>query len=533
MTSRISGLGAARRTCTTLCTGVLALGALPAVLAGCDDPTGVAPVASVEITAPARFLDARQTMQLSVEAHDRSRRPVTPAGLVWSSSDATVATVVDGVVSAWSPGTVTIAVRAAGARDSIVLIVEEEVGSLSLTPAAITLGVGAGRVLHPLLRDRAGRELQGHTVVWSVKDSSVARVDSAGTVHGVGMGSTVVRVVAGAHSGEVGVTVVMPYTLTPLASFGGSAGRAVAINEQGQVVGTASLPKRPDDLREGEAGFLWSGGQVTRLDFIPRDINGRGEIIGAGRHTSVSVWSNGQWRTLARRDWMGRPDEWSDFSSYALNDAGAVAGEMTNYTEATRIDGVTGAMAVSAAGVRFLGTLGGVSAYANDINEAGALAGAVRIFGYEPRAFVEAGGQLRFLTTAAIPSEAQALNEKGEVVGYFRRSEQPQRRAALWRDGETVDLGVLSGTVSSEAADLNGRGEVVGISSEAYPGRSFGFLWREGRMMDLNDLIPGSEWDVLAATGINDRGQIVGSAMHRQTRATIAILLTPVSEITP
>jgi probable HAF family extracellular repeat protein len=53
------------------------------------------------------------------------------------------------------------------------------------------------------------------------------------------------------------------------------------------------------------------------------------------------------------------------------------------------------------------------------------------------------------------------------------------------------------------------------------------FLYSDGVMYDLNNLIPtGSGWELLAASGINDAGQIAGWGRH--SGGTRAFLLTPV-----
>ena len=91
-----------------------------------------------------------------------------------------------------------------------------------------------------------------------------------------------------------------------------------------------------------------------------------------------------------------------------------------------------------------------------------------------------------------------------------------------------LDLGSLGGTQGiSEADAINDAGDVVGVSGTG-PGMSalHAFLWNGFTMFDLNDLIDASSgWQLEAASGINNRGQITGFGTYNgQERA---FLLTP------
>ncbi len=69
-------------------------------------------------------------------------------------------------------------------------------------------------------------------------------------------------------------------------------------------------------------------------------------------------------------------------------------------------------------------------------------------------------------------------------------------------------LGTLPGGGTSIASGINDRGQVVG-NSETVAGEDIrhAFLWEDGEMTDLGTLPGGTE---SIATAINDRGQIVG-----------------------
>ncbi len=84
-----------------------------------------------------------------------------------------------------------------------------------------------------------------------------------------------------------------------------------------------------------------------------------------------------------------------------------------------------------------------------------------------------------------------------------------------------MDLGTLGG-YESVAGGVNNRGQVVGTATNAISDPvscGFGtqcraFLWQNGVMQDLGTL--GGP-DALAFSGINDRGQIVGTSYTNST----------------
>ncbi len=127
-------------------------------------------------------------------------------------------------------------------------------------------------------------------------------------------------------------------------------------------------------------------------------------------------------------------------------------------------------------------------------------------------------------------SAARALNQHGMAVGWsgtgpFNPNVISGTHAVIYQGRTVIDLGVLPGDRSSYAEDINSAGWVVG-SSEDPDEVSRAFLYAGGHMYDLNDLIKhNSGWTLGAATGINDRGQIVGWGMRGGEQR--GFLLTP------
>jgi uncharacterized membrane protein len=126
-------------------------------------------------------------------------------------------------------------------------------------------------------------------------------------------------------------------------------------------------------------------------------------------------------------------------------------------------------------------------------------------------------------------SAATALNDRGQVVGISgicgtavgRRS---ARAAVLWQDGVPQDIGNLGGVAWNTPMAINGGGEVVGFANA--PGTvpedrpNFrAFYWSSATgVRALGELNDG---DTSQATGLNDRGQIVGLSCGESCRAVM------------
>ena len=133
-------------------------------------------------------------------------------------------------------------------------------------------------------------------------------------------------------------------------------------------------------------------------------------------------------------------------------------------------------------------------------------------------------------------NDAYAINDHGQAVGYVSTTDGSTIVASLWPNGihgAVTNLGILPGDGAAFATGVNNRGQVVG-STFSSVGWSRGFIWQDNVMTDLNTLIRGdSNLLIIAASNINERGQISGmaSVMSGPDEGKIhAILLTPVDE---
>lgn len=134
-------------------------------------------------------------------------------------------------------------------------------------------------------------------------------------------------------------------------------------------------------------------------------------------------------------------------------------------------------------------------------------------------------------------SSAHSINDRGWVAGVANLTGDTVEHAALWRDGMVTDLGTLGGFNSNVDFPVkNNAGLIAGFAQTSTPdplGETFctfacspsgpcqgsdpqsgtlqscrGFVWRNGRMNALGTLGGNNS----AATGVNNRGLVVGTA---------------------
>jgi probable HAF family extracellular repeat protein len=241
-----------------------------------------------------------------------------------------------------------------------------------------------------------------------------------------------------------------------LGTLNGASTTALALNDRGQVVGTATIS--PTEIRP----FLWESGRMIDLgpgNLAALDINNRGQIL--------------------LQQLLANPD---DPNSCFLRD-----GE-------TMID---------------LGNLGGTQCHASDVNNRGQVVGTV---GKPPRndgtvggtigeahAFLwDSGTMINLGSLGGDRAEAYQTNDRGQIVGSSTESFGNPEHAFLWEAGVMTDLGTPGGHWSRAVA-INNRGQVVLQSGDRV------FLWEAGSTTDLGDLGGGSAFP----TDINEQGQIL------------------------
>lgn len=194
--------------------------ALAALLAmtnfiGCkndDDDDGDVAVTEVKITSTVTEVTVGKTITLKAEVlpADATNKTVT-----WTSSDNTVATVKDGVVTGVKAGEATITASAGGKNATVKVTVKVaatsggETTTIAVTEVKITSTVKevtAGEII-TLTAEVSPADATDKTVTWTSSNESVATVDSTGKVTGVAAGTATITAKAGEKTAAVDVTV--------------------------------------------------------------------------------------------------------------------------------------------------------------------------------------------------------------------------------------------------------------------------------------------------------------------------------------
>ena len=288
-------------------------------------------------------------------------------------------------------------------------------------------------------------------------------INASGTVAGTAsLGVLQDRAVLGGNSG-----------LTDLGSLsGGSTSAGFGINDQSLVTGDAQI--NINGQIQTHAFRSQGAGALMDMGVLPGDVGTAGRGINLSGHVAGwSVSNNGSTRAFLAfaPKTLSLVTTLSDGQSkaYAVNNSDTVVGESV--------------------------TVGGFT----------------HAFRSSGRVATDLGG-----LPGSFSSSARAINNGNDVVGYSSDGGGSRAFLALSTGGSLIDIGVLPFGVSSFAFGINDSRRVVGEVDFA-SGDSTAFLWlpptqsQPAQLLDLNNLIvPGSGWQLLSASAINNNTQIAG-----------------------
>ncbi|HEY7056588.1 MAG TPA: hypothetical protein VH458_08700 [Vicinamibacterales bacterium] len=305
----------------------------------------------------------------------------------------------------------------------------------------------------------------------------------------------------------------------------GRYGTAIAINNFGYVTGW-HVAEDGNDYR----AFVWtefSGlvdiGTLGGAGSEGFDVNDRGQVIGWAETPDGAmhgfIWTH----STGMRD-LG---PWAEFSPSAINNFGVIAGSLNRQAALRMPDG----------SFYPLGTLGGATSVALDINDRGEVVGTSTFgpgpYGTHPFYWSAETGMIDIHQPGTPDGGATRINNRGEVAGYiepdFARGFPFQAYVYTWtRDGGTMNIGgypggFIDGTDYGNVFGLNSLGQVVATST--YPGDEITrqLLWSGGAGPFV---MAESGEPSLSHMGINDVGEIAGSTQGPAGGTTAAVWMT-------
>jgi probable HAF family extracellular repeat protein len=283
----------------------------------------------------------------------------------------------------------------------------------------------------------------------------------------------------------------LAYTITDLGTLGGTESYAYNINLAGTVVGESST----------DTGASHAVAWYTTTTFCNAVVTGTVDLGTLGGASSAAL---------------------------AVSDNGHIVGY------AALGSGYHHAFEWSAGVLTDLGTLTGgadANSSASDVNLAGVVVGYsdADTSPYPPgiRAF-KWDGTMTELGTFGFWGSASAINDNNTIVGweYVDVSSSWKAHAVRWQGGAPEDLGVLPGQspphMYSGASDINSLGQIVGTSHWDSSGMyTSPFYWSMGTMTDLLEGQNRLTFPYGNASGINNKGQVVGVAGSTSWRTPV------------
>ena len=210
------------------------------------------------------------TLTATVKPDDATDKTVT-----WSTSEASVATVNDGVVTAKKVGTATITAKAGDKSATCeITVVATPVTAVTLNKTYVSLKAGETVTLTATVKPDDATD---KTVTWGSSDESVAKVEN-GIVTAIGKGLSTITAKAGDTSATCMVTVSVPVENVTL-------NKTELVLQKGQEEVLVALVS-PDDATDKTINWSSSNVSVVRVDQ-------NGAVAAEGAGTAVITASAG------------------------------------------------------------------------------------------------------------------------------------------------------------------------------------------------------------------------------------------------
>lgn len=131
------------------------------------------------------------------------------------------------------------------------------VSTVTVSPAAVSLAVGATTTLQATVKDAQGNTMSGQTVTWSTNDPSKATVNANGVVTGIAAGSATITATASGKSGASSITVTAPPPPPPVVTTVTVAPSSAAINVGATTQLSATVRDAQGNVMTGQT-VTWS-----------------------------------------------------------------------------------------------------------------------------------------------------------------------------------------------------------------------------------------------------------------------------------
>src|SRR5690554_880116 len=228
-----------------------------------DSDTVVPPqIFSVTLSPSTASVAPGRTVTLTATARDKNGDTIEGEGFTWTTSDSSVATVADGVVTGVALGDAVITVVSTFNENitatSTVTVVNPSVERVEIDPSSADLLEGATLQFSATAYDSDDAELPDATFTWSVDPASAATIDENGLLTALAYDAenNTVTVTVNAEGAEASATVTL--LLTPVDSI-------TITDAEG---GTDFTVKEDETLELSAAAFDADGDELTGRDAV-------------------------------------------------------------------------------------------------------------------------------------------------------------------------------------------------------------------------------------------------------------------------
>jgi len=257
---------------------------------------------------------------------------------------------------------------------------------------------------------------------------------------------------------------------------------AIAISDSGQVLGNYLTVDGAQHV------FRWSEGSMRHLidSAQAMDINDAGNVVGwlfTDSGTEAFIYTDQVYL-------FDLPQGSS--KAYAIDSEGRVAGRLSGEVEQSFLDDGTH---------HFLAPE--LNAYAIDMNDAGqVLIKDLRQNGFHTLRVQTDGSMVDLGTLGGASTQATDINESGQIVGWSQTADG-KYQAFSWENGKMKALAEPAWTYSSAVA-VTDSGDILIKASVGT--QKYVYLLRDGKLIDLENLGGG----YVEVSDMNNSGQIVG-----------------------
>jgi len=169
---------------------------------------------SVTVTGIPSVVEIGDTFTLAADVKGTGQGSLTGLGVVWASTDPSIAKVDAGVVEALQRGSVSITAMAGNVASSVLLTVEEpKPAKVLVRPGSVRIQQGGRIGLAATVQDRKGRPME-RDVRWRTSDAAIATVAEDGQVVATGSGPVSIVAESDGVTGTAEIIVEAPIGAT-------------------------------------------------------------------------------------------------------------------------------------------------------------------------------------------------------------------------------------------------------------------------------------------------------------------------------